>query len=238
MYRILNPALFARSLHFAVLTQAKYFLESRLLPGSFERICNPVRGCWYCFSHRIWLPMGFVGLHNNQSTFVRIGLARSGGVEEVAYDRTGRLSTGTAALSLSPPKVACNIHPQRGAKQASPYYPQCHTLRQATSGSSSRHYCSRPDRLQYAPLLPHSRTRLDLTTPTDTHNLQIRRSETHRLQDQEAREILGKASRQTRRHITDVITTATIAEPRRAHHHIHTQDLRPRVRDMSAVRDQ
>ena len=75
--------------------------------------------------------------------------------------------------------------------------------------------------------LLHARTRLHLTTATDTHSLQIRRPKTERVQDQEAREVLGKAGRQACRHITDIVTSAAIAEPRGAHHHIHTQDVRP-----------
>ena len=44
----------------------------------------------------------------------------------------------------------------------------------------------------------------------DTHHIQVHRPETFSLEDQEARKVRDKASSKTRRHITNVITTAAV----------------------------
>jgi hypothetical protein len=75
-------------------------------------------------------------------------------------------------------------------------------------------------------------------TRLDTYNVQILGPKTQRLEDQEAGKVCREAISQARRPHTNIITAARGAELGGADADIHTQDVRSRLRNLFAVRDE
>lgn len=79
------------------------------------------------------------------------------------------------------------------------------------------------------------RTRPALTSALDTHNLQIHGAQALGLQDPKTPEIRRETILEIRRHRARIVTEPAIAKYRRTHHHLHSQDIRPRVRHVPAI---
>jgi hypothetical protein len=143
--------------------------------------------------------------------------------------------------SATPPKVAHLCNPPNRPSLESSYYPRptpqpspCHISVQAPNGTSSRRCCSKPAQHPYGIFHPAHATRL-LIELLDTNHVQIHSPEAHGIQDKEAPKIRREESVQAYRHDSCVITAAAIPRPRRSDCYIHTQDIRPRIRNMSTI---
>ena len=76
---------------------------------------------------------------------------------------------------------------------------------------------------------------LPLTAPPDSNNLKIHSAETNLFQNKETSEIRRKESLQASRTRSGVIASSAIAKFRRSDRHVHTKDVRSRVRDMPSI---